>query len=206
MVRPCQTSLRAVWFGRPTNLLVKRCSVKSGNKELVKTKITTYFVTHLGIAAAQNSLMTYRRLDWVPPPGSIKLNHNTQCEIVETTPEISLWELLYSTKATQLRGSSHCRICLEPCETVSHAQWEKILLEFESLCIYEHKNKIDFEKILEDKALLCQFILDPTSLNLPKRVSMNDPLLPNFFKMSGDSYYLMEKIRTKLLSEMFDNL
>ena len=112
MVRPCQTSLRAVWFGRPTNLLVKRCSVKSGNKELVKTKITTYFVTHLGIAAAQNSLMTYRRLDWVPPPGSIKLNHNTQCEIVKPTLEISLWKVLYSIKATQSRALWNSQSCL----------------------------------------------------------------------------------------------
>ena len=67
------------------------------------------------------------------------------------------------------------------------------------------KNKIAFEKILEDEALLYQFILDPTSLILPERVSMNDPVLANFYKMSRDYCQPMDKIRTKLLSEIVNN-
>ena len=85
-----------------------------------------------------------------------------------------------------------------------NAEREKLLQEYKSLCI-NTQNKIDFEQISEDEALLCQFILDPTSLNLPVRVSMHDPLLANFFKMSRDYCYLMDKIRTKLLSEIVNN-
>ena len=75
----------------------------------------------------------------------------------------------------------------------------KLLLEYKSLCL---KTKINFNKILEDEELLCQFILDPSSLNLPERVCMNDPLLADFFKLSRDYCYLIDKIRNKFLSEM----
>ena len=117
--------------------------------------------------------------------------------------------LTFSTKAKQSGGSSHCRICLDPSETISHiitscsgmaAERKKLLIEFKSLC-KNTKNKINFNKISEDEELLCQFILDPSSLNLPERVSINDPLLANFFKMSRDYCYLIDKIRIKLLIE-----
>ena len=59
---------------------------------------------------------------------------------------------------------------------------DKILKEYKSLCMNTKKNKIDFEKISEDEAFLCQFILNPTNLNLPERVRMADPLLANVSK------------------------
>ena len=39
------------------------------------------------------------------------------------------------------------------------------------------KNNVNFDKIISDPEQLCQFILDPTSLNLPIRLSLSDPLL-----------------------------
>ena len=41
----------------------------------------------------------------------------------------------------------------------------------------ETTNKINFEEIMKSDDMPCQFILDPTSLNLPVRVSLRDPIL-----------------------------
>ena len=81
----------------------------------------------------------------------------------------------------------------------------KLLIEYRQLCS-PTKNCINFENILEDEKLMCQFILDPTSLNLPVRVSLNDPLVPQFFRLSRDYCFLMDKTRIRLLKEMEDNL
>ena len=200
----------------PIICLRKDAPSKAAYKEHVKTKITAYFETNLRIAAAQNSLMTYLNVTTAGLTG----RHHPALSNLITTHDVKLSRphlkflsgnyLTYSIKATQSGGSSHCRICLDPCETVRHiitscsgmnAEREKLLQEYKSLCI-NTQNKIDFEQISEDEALLCQFILDPTSLNLPVRVSMRDPLLAIFFKMSRDYCYLMDKIRTKIFSEI----
>ena len=56
--------------------------------------------------------------------------------------------------------------------------------------------------MLDNEDLLCQFILDPTSLNLKTRVSLNDPLVPQFYKLSRDFCFLLDKTRIGLLKQM----
>ena len=77
---------------------------------------------------------------------------------------------------------------------------EKLLSDLKILCS-KSENKINYGKIIENEKLLCQFILDPTSLNLPTRVQMNDPFLGDFFRLSRDYCYLMDKSRIRLLRE-----
>ena len=77
----------------------------------------------------------------------------------------------------------------------------RLLEEMKQLCSLT-KNKIQFDKIIEDEEVLCQFILDPTSLNLQSRVSLADPILPNFYKLSRDFCFLIDKTRTGLLYQM----
>ena len=77
----------------------------------------------------------------------------------------------------------------------------KLLAEFRQLCSLS-KNCINFENFIEEEKMLCQFILDPTSLNLPVRVSLDDPLVPQFFRLSRDYCFLMDKTRLRLLKEM----
>ena len=55
------------------------------------------------------------------------------------------------------------------------------------------KNCIDFEEILNDEETLCQFVLDPTRLNLSNRVSLNDPLVQSFFKLSRYFCFKIDK-------------
>ena len=46
---------------------------------------------------------------------------------------------------------------------------------------------------------LTNFILDPSSLNLKKRVSINHPVLPSLFKLSRDFCYKIDSNRGKII-------
>ena len=80
-----------------------------------------------------------------------------------------------------------------------------MLENFNTLC-KETKNEINFEEIVKSDDMLCQFILDPTSLNLPVRVSLQDPLLTEFFKLSRDFCFFIDKTRIGLLKEKEKNV
>ena len=104
-----------------------------------------------------------------------------------------------------------CRICKTGSdETVSHVistcqgltvEREKILTDISKLCSLT-KNKINFEEFKESEDKLCQVILDPTSLNLPTRVSLQDPLVPEFYKLSRDLCHVLDNTRIRLLREL----
>ena len=119
--------------------------------------------------------------------------------------------LTYKIKSDQSGGSARCRICFSGSdESVCHVisvcqglavQRNKILEEFKQLCTLT-KNHIQFDEISDNEEVLCQFILDPTSLNLNTRVSLNDPLVPQFYKLSRDFCFLLDKTRIGLLKQM----
>ena len=75
---------------------------------------------------------------------------------------------------------------------------ERIFLELASLC---SRSGIDFKQFKDDSELLCQFILDPTSLNLPIRISVKDPNLGSYFRKSRDLCYSIHNARMKILKE-----
>ena len=77
---------------------------------------------------------------------------------------------------------------------------EKILTYISKLCSLT-KNKINFDEFKESEEKLCQFILAPTSLNLPTRVSLQDPLVPEFYKLSRDLCHVLDITR---ISEIID--
>ena len=114
-------------------------------------------------------------------------------------------------KADQSGGSARCRICISgENETVSHVistctgmevERKRLLEEFKTLS-GSTKNQLNFEDIAENEQLLCQFILDPSSLNLPKRVSLSDPLLKDFFRLSREFCFIIDKTRVNLLKQL----
>ena len=89
-------------------------------------------------------------------------------------------------KNNELGGLSHCLLCCEmKSELISHILVycsayndirKRIFEEFAYLCL-QSCSGIDFSEFLSDHEKLCQFILDPTSLNLDKRVNPSDPML-----------------------------
>ena len=126
--------------------------------------------------------------------------------------------LTYEKLAEQSGGSPHCRSCsfeskqnkqdlpsenlqhiLTTCEAYSEIR-KRILIEISTLC-KQTKNNINFDKIFEDKNKLCQFILDPTSMNLNSRVNFNDPLMPDFFRISHDMCHSIHTKRMNILKK-----
>ena len=114
--------------------------------------------------------------------------------------------LTYQTRADRSGGSAHCRSCPETSpknENLNHILTEclayeeirrRIFPEFSKICKIT-KSNVSFEDILRSNEALCQFILDPTSFNLEKRVNINDPALPELFRISRDYCYAVNSIR-----------
>ena len=80
-------------------------------------------------------------------------------------------------------------------------QRNKLLEDLENLCTLT-QNNINLEEFKHNEKVLCQFILDPSSLNLSKRVSAQDPILPDLYKLSRDICYTLDKTRIGLLSQL----
>ena len=122
--------------------------------------------------------------------------------------------MTYKIESDQSGGSPRCRICQSGCdETICHvisscealsAERKRLLLEFSQLC-QKTKNQIIFNDILKNEETLCQFIIDPMSLNLQSRVSLSDPLVPVFYKLARDFCYIIDKTRIGLLKEIEKN-
>ena len=114
-------------------------------------------------------------------------------------------------KSLQSRGSPLCIMCYDNAnETLCHLITEcsaiskdrtQFITEVSILCD-STKNKIDFNRIITNKEELCQFILDPSSMNLYYRVSSYDPLLSEFFQLSRNLCYIIDKKRHIAINEM----
>ena len=99
----------------------------------------------------------------------------------------------YSKKSSQSGGSGHCRACgnenteedilhiLTQCNQYSDLRENK-LEEMSKLC--EIEGNLNFTLLSENEADLCQFLLDPTSLNLKQRINPVDPNLSKYFDIS----------------------
>ena len=187
---------------------------KSEYKELVNTKITAHFEKKLRKNAAENSLMKYFNVTTLNLRGR---HHLAISELVTSRsvhlarPHIKLLSgnyLTYGIRAQQNGGSPICRICTsKESETIRHIisrcsalhdTRERFIPEYKELC-KETVNDINFDLITKDDEQFCQFILDPTSLNLPTRVNIADPVAMKFFKLSRIFCYNMDKSRSQLL-------
>ena len=124
----------------------------------------------------------------------------------------------YEKRSNQSGGSAHCRSCedsytseVKPVETTSHILTvcsaysdirERILLEYATLCL---KGDFNFNDILCDSNKLTQFILDPSSLNLQKRINCSDCSLSAYFKISRDFCYSVHTRRMNILKQKSSN-
>ena len=120
--------------------------------------------------------------------------------------------LTYEVRANRSGGSPHCRNCPEKTlknENLRHILTEcngyrtireRIFPEFSKACQLT-KSQLRFEDILKNDQELTQFILDPASLNLQKRVHMSDPAIDELFRISRDYCYTINTIRMRQHSE-----
>ena len=110
-------------------------------------------------------------------------------------------------------GSTHCRCCFtsenesQQNENTVHILTQcvadndiraRIFPELSALCT---RSGLNFQDYLSDEHKLCQFILDPTSLNLQKRISESDPNLDSFYRKSRDICYSIHNLRMKILKK-----
>ena len=201
----------------PLSCLNRDPPSKSIFKETVKTKVTAYYEKVLQHSASQNSAMKYLNV----AASGLRGRHHPALSNIITTREVQLSRphikflagnyVTCKMKSDRSGGSARCRICLSGCdETASHILATcqglnevrvKVLPEMERLCTLS-KNNIDFKNICENEESLAQFILDPTSLNLSQRLSLQDPLLNDFFKLSRSYCHMMDKRRIELLKQL----
>ena len=145
-------------------------------------------------------------------------NQITTFEVQKSRPHLEMLTkdyFTYEKRDDQSGGSPHCRCCgekndtLRPNETILHILVEcsaytdvrdRVFQEYETLCSRSQPS-LEFQNILKDKNTLCQFILDPSSLNLSLRVNINDPNLESFFRKSRDICYSIHNKRMNMLKK-----
>ena len=190
---------------------------KSEYKEYVMTKITSYYEQELREAASTNSCMNYLHVGLT----GLRGKHHPAISNIKTTTEVAKLRphlkmlcgnlLTYGMKFEQSGlGSPHCRLCDSQFESVTHIVAscskfedirEKILIEMDQK-LEDSKNNLRISKFMNSEETLTQFILDPTSMNLKERVHVNDPIVPELFRLSRDICYSINKRRMKLLEDM----
>ena len=134
---------------------------------------------------------------------SQKCVHILKCSVKTCT--LTKWKLI-----------TNCRLCLASIqskvytESIDHivsvcsAYTEvrsRILGEMKIVCKNSNTG-IQFDEFKQNTNLLTQFILDCCSLNLPKRVNMNDKKCQDIFQLSRDLYHHIRKTRMEKLKEL----
>ena len=124
--------------------------------------------------------------------------------------------LTYEIKSKRSGGSPICRSCedISSSEDLTHILVEcvayknirdRIFLEFSIVCS-ELKINLKFEDMATTNENLCQFILDPSSLNLPKRINICDPELDRILRISRDYCFAINSARMKILEKKHPNI
>ena len=116
----------------------------------------------------------------------------------------------YEVKSTQSGGDPFCVLCVRNkneehteniihiilfCESYSDIR-NNYMPKFQNILI---STTLNFQELCTNAEEFCQFILDPTSMNLKQRININDPILPEIFKISRN---LCHNIHLKRLEDL----
>ena len=121
----------------------------------------------------------------------------------------------YETKASQSGGSAHCRVCFQDIkihniESTAHILTscvkyddirERIFPEYDEI-LKRSRETLKLRNFEHNNETLCQFILDPTSMNLKYRILDNDPTISELFKVSRDLCFAISKVRRSMLNTL----
>ena len=200
----------------PLQCLKTEAPSKAEYKEYIQTKISAYYENHMRVKASKSSSMHYFNVSLIGLRGKkhpallgVVTTHEAKKSRIHLKMMVGDY-LTYQTKSNRSGGSPLCRGCPENSpqnETLSHILTEcfayadireRMFPEFSEVC-KTTKSDIIFEDVLNNKNSLCQFILDPTSFNLDKRIHFTDPALNEMFKISRDYCYTINSARMKII-------
>ena len=205
----------------PAELINQTPPSKTEFSNYILTRITVYYETKLRLAASSNSKMSYLNVSIKGLNGRV---HPALSGIVKSKDVLKsrahikmLTDDLYTfeRKSEYQGGSPHCRICEETgsnnqkIENLSHILTQcsmyndvrkRIFLQMEIIC-KQSKGDFSFQDILSNQQHLTQFLLDCTSLNLPKRINPNDEICDLLFNLSRDLYCSIMKKRNYFMKK-----
>ena len=198
----------------PLKLLRKDPPSKSSFKRDISIRIKAFHEQDLRRQNADNIKLKYLNISVLGLSGrhhAVLSGLCTAMDVKKSRPHLKMLVgnfYTYEMKSEESGGSAYCRLCCEMnSESILHILAfciayneirNRILEEYAYLCL-QSCSSIDFDDLLGDKEQLCQFILDPTSLNLQRRVNPSDPMLGSFIEKSRDLCFGISELRTKLL-------
>ena len=135
---------------------------------------------------------------------------------VDLKAHYMIWEvvLTYEVRAAQSGGSPNCRTCsktsnlltenlehiLTSCDAYDNIR-ERIFPQFDQI-LQSSRSKFSLYDFASTNENLCQFLLDPTSINLKFRIMSDDPTLSEILTLSRDLCLSISKHRNNLLQSL----
>ena len=198
----------------PIECLDKGPPSKSQYKEYILTKITAFHEKQLRVQSGSNSCMQYLNVS----VSGLRGQRHPAISGLFTTEEVKQSRchikmlcgdyFTHMKKSIQSGGSPHCMVCedksldedilhiLTQCSAYSDIR-ERKLQDMTTLC--QAAGKINLHEIIANKNELCQFWLDPTSINLKFRISPVDPQLNQYLVISRSLCNSINTRRLKIL-------
>ena len=198
----------------PLTCLTKTPPSKSSYKEYILTKITAFHEHELRTESVDKDKMKYLNVSLIGLRGKLHpaiSGVSTTHAVNKMRPHIKMLVgnyLTFEEKSLQSGGSPYCRLCSEKSEYESLEHLISRCVKFSDIrtkisnqmrnIIKESRLDLDPTTFPDDK--FTQFLLDPSSLNLERRVSINHPILPRLYQLSRDFCYFIDKSRTEFLA------
>ena len=199
----------------PLEMLKSSPQNKSSFKELVHTKICSYYERELREMATRKSRMEFFNVSLTSLRGSCHQairNIFTTYDVKKCRFHLKMLSgdyLTYSVKAKHSGGSPDCKLCVSSvsenimhmlvfCTAYSDIR-ERTLAKYIELC---HEIKFPFTEISDSNENLCQFILDPSSVNLKSRIPENHSKITEFMKISRYYCFAIHNKRISMLEDM----
>ena len=181
---------------------------KNEFSQYILTKVTVYHDRKLTLAASTNSKMTFSNVIWkawmaecILPcqgywkhilwrkPGPISKCYAMTFTLMKRKLNTRGLTTLQILSRNRLRNSESLTHILTQCWLYKDIR-ERIVSQMEIIC---SKTDVGFKDIISNNSQLTQFILDCTSLNLPKRINHSEEICEVLFKLSRDLFYGIKK-------------
>ena len=200
----------------PSQCLSRDPPSRSQFKEYIETKITSFHENELRTSAKNSSSLKYFNVSLLglrgrPHPILCNVTHSVEVMKMRVHVKFLIGNYFtYQMKSQQSGGSPQCRLCLSgneedyihllvQCYSLKTIR-DTFLSDLSLLC-KKTRNNIELNEFIFCDKTMTQFIIDPSSFNLINRIHMDDPCLPEAFKLCRNYCFLIDKNRRKILNQ-----